>query len=61
MCFDATILTFLRATFTNLTKKKKKWWWKAFAIYMLSAACLSQQNNFHMQQVQMQTAAYKGN
>lgn len=34
---------------------------KSFAIYMLSAACLSQQSRFHMQQVQMQTIACNGN
>lgn len=34
---------------------------KSIAIYMLSAARLSQQNNFHIQQVQLQTIAYRGN
>lgn len=28
---------------------------------MLSAACLSHQTHFHMQQVQMQTIAFNGN
>lgn len=34
---------------------------KGFAIQLLSAACLSQQNIFHMQQVSMQAIAYERN
>lgn len=42
-------------------KTKNKTDDESFAIYMLSAAHLSQQTHFHMHQVQMQTIACNGN